>query len=404
MGRRVAYWRGRRGMSQQVFADRLSKSKSWVDKIERGVRRLDKYSVITEIAAVLQIDAGQLVTSEPAHKPHHITLLDQIEIENIRQSLERYERLGLFLDAAEIEAPDLAVLRNQVAYTWSAYEKGHYPNVTRSLIELLRTVPAAESNAEGAEKAGAAELVSQVYQISSSVLRKIGESALAWLAADRAISAANRGDDELLVGTSATRVANALRSQGRHDAAFDINIQVAHGMISHYRDAADPETLSVYGLLLLQGAMAASHTGDTASTRDLLSSAEKAAQRLGGDADYYWTSFGPTNVELHKVAAHIELGEGHAAVQTAEKIPPQALDNLVAERRAHHHLDLSRACLQTGDMERAKANILTAHAIAPAEIQCRPIAMDVVEQILNRYRGEPGSALRRLASEVGVSA
>lgn len=41
VGRRVAYWRGVRRMSQQVFADRLGKSKSWVDKIERGVWRLD---------------------------------------------------------------------------------------------------------------------------------------------------------------------------------------------------------------------------------------------------------------------------------------------------------------------------------------------------------------------------
>lgn len=35
VGRRVAYWRGLRRMSQQVFADRLGKSKSWVDKVVR---------------------------------------------------------------------------------------------------------------------------------------------------------------------------------------------------------------------------------------------------------------------------------------------------------------------------------------------------------------------------------
>ena len=40
VGRRVAYWRNRRKLSQQLFADRLGKSKSWVDKVERGVRRL----------------------------------------------------------------------------------------------------------------------------------------------------------------------------------------------------------------------------------------------------------------------------------------------------------------------------------------------------------------------------
>ena len=43
-------------MSQQVFADRLGKSKSWVDKVERGVRRLDKFSAVHEIADVLQVE------------------------------------------------------------------------------------------------------------------------------------------------------------------------------------------------------------------------------------------------------------------------------------------------------------------------------------------------------------
>lgn len=36
IGRRVAQLRTRLGMTQQVFADRLGRSKSWVDKIERG--------------------------------------------------------------------------------------------------------------------------------------------------------------------------------------------------------------------------------------------------------------------------------------------------------------------------------------------------------------------------------
>ncbi|MEK8109726.1 helix-turn-helix transcriptional regulator [Micromonospora sp. M12] len=36
IGRRMAELRAHRGMSQQVFADRISKSKSWVDKVERG--------------------------------------------------------------------------------------------------------------------------------------------------------------------------------------------------------------------------------------------------------------------------------------------------------------------------------------------------------------------------------
>lgn len=36
LGQRVEYWRTRRGMTQRVLADRLGKSKSWLEEIERG--------------------------------------------------------------------------------------------------------------------------------------------------------------------------------------------------------------------------------------------------------------------------------------------------------------------------------------------------------------------------------
>ena len=61
IGRRVAQWRARRRMTQQVFADRIGKSKSWVDKVERGVRRLDRFSLIHQIAQVLRVDPAELV-------------------------------------------------------------------------------------------------------------------------------------------------------------------------------------------------------------------------------------------------------------------------------------------------------------------------------------------------------
>ncbi|MGW5559429.1 helix-turn-helix domain-containing protein [Micromonospora sp. NPDC003944] len=50
----MAYLRARRKLSQQSFADRLGKSKSWVDKVERGVRSLERLSTIREVAAVLR--------------------------------------------------------------------------------------------------------------------------------------------------------------------------------------------------------------------------------------------------------------------------------------------------------------------------------------------------------------
>jgi transcriptional regulator with XRE-family HTH domain len=78
VGRRVAQSRMRRRMTQQVFADRIGKSKSWVDKIERGVRKLDKVSVIQHIAEVLHIDPVELL-NEQETSPADGSAIDGLE-------------------------------------------------------------------------------------------------------------------------------------------------------------------------------------------------------------------------------------------------------------------------------------------------------------------------------------
>lgn len=404
IGRRVAQWRQRRGMSQQVFADRIGKSKSWVDKVERGVRRLDKYSVICDIAQVLGIDTSQLMGREPRREPGLAGCLDQAEVESIRQSLERYERLGVYLQAAAVETTPIPDLKKSVTYTWAALERGHYPVVARSLIDLLRSTPIAQENPVAGTAAEASSVLTQVYQIASTVLRKLGEPQLAWLAADRAISAAQRGNDPLLAGTATARVANSLRALGRHQAALDLNVQVAHGLIAEQvAQEPSPQALSVYGFLLLQGAMAAALAGEAATCNDLLDSADIAAERLGSDGNYYWTSFGPTNVALHRAAAHVELGEGRTALAVHAQIDPAALNELVAERRAHHFLDMARACVQVGDWSRASQALGVANQTAHSEVRCRPVAHNLIEHILHHSKGSPPPEVRQLAEQCGLT-
>lgn len=53
-GRRLAYIRAHRGWTQQMLADYLSYSKSWVDKVERGIRPLDRLSVLRLIEDALE--------------------------------------------------------------------------------------------------------------------------------------------------------------------------------------------------------------------------------------------------------------------------------------------------------------------------------------------------------------
>ncbi|WP_041625135.1 helix-turn-helix domain-containing protein [Stackebrandtia nassauensis] len=406
IGRRVAYWRQRRGMSQQVFADAIGKSKSWVDKVERGVRTLDKYSVLNEIADALAIDAQLLLGRDTPRRDDRYNCIDQLEVNSIRASLERYERLGRYLGAAALEPVSVSELRKSVKHAWFAFEGANYPVLARTLIELLKSAPIAEEHAPEHEKAEAAGLLTQVYQIASSVLRKLGEAQLSWLAADRAIGAAQRCDDPLLIGIATMRVGNALRSLGRHQAALDLNVQVAHGLMTEIGSAAraQPEALSVYGILLLQGAMAASLSGDTATTRDLLNSAGRAASRVGPGVNHYWTSFGPMNVELHRAASAVELGDGRLALQIHERLDRAELEGLVPERRAHHYLDLARGCAQIGEFDKAGRALVAADRNAPSEIRCRPIAHEVISDVLRRTRGSAPLPVRQLADRMGIAA
>lgn len=71
IGRRVAFLREEHGWSQQMLADKVGMSKSWVDKIERGVRRLDRLSTIRRLENVLgyqHLTAPQRTTPQPADR------------------------------------------------------------------------------------------------------------------------------------------------------------------------------------------------------------------------------------------------------------------------------------------------------------------------------------------------
>ncbi|MCW6005799.1 helix-turn-helix domain-containing protein [Micromonospora sp. CPCC 205371] len=403
IGRRVAYWRARRKMSQQVFADRLGKSKSWVDKVERGVRRLDKFSVVYEIADVLQVDVTLLLGKEPERRSDSFNCIDQIEVEEIRAALERYDQISTFFFAPP-EAPPLTEMRKAVSHAWLTYQHAKYGVLARALPKLLRDGQAADmAGSCGESGRDAAHLLGQVYQIASSTLRKLGEHELSWLAADRSIAVSQRAGDHLLAGIATYRVGAALLALGRSRPALEVNVNLANRLAPCDSTEATPERLSVYGMLLLNGAMAAARIGDTATVRDLLHGAEEAARELGSDQNHFWTCFGPTNVQLHRVAAAVELGDGRVAVETHEQqIDGDAFAALLPERRAHHYIDVARGYAQIGDVEKASEMLLEGDRLAPSEIRCRPIAREVLSDVLRRTRGTPPVPVAELAEHMGV--
>ena len=72
------------------------------------------------------------------------------------------------------------------------------------------------------------------------------------------------------------------------------------------------------------------------------------------------------------------------------------------ERRAHHFIDMARGFAQIGDITKAGEMLLECDHLAPAEIRCRPIAHEVMSDVLRRAKGSPSTAVADLAEQMGV--
>ncbi|WP_341720961.1 helix-turn-helix domain-containing protein [Micromonospora sp. FIMYZ51] len=388
IGRRVAYWRVRRRMSQQVFADRLGKSKSWVDKVERGVRTLDKVSTLRDIANVLRIDR-EVLLGRDARPVDGSTRIESVEL--IGAALSAYD-IALDRPAAR-EVPDAARVVRGVAHAWTSYQHARYP----ALIDLLPGLLAGAQRRHAHEPlAGRVSLV-EAYRVTASLLVKLGETELAWLAADRAMALS--AGDPVLVASATVQLGQVLRATGRARAAGTATLAAAYRIGTLDLDAA---RLSLCGTLLVQAALAAARQGDDRAAAARLDEAADLAAEVGDGHDHQHTGFGPTAVALAGVTVAIELGTPDEAIlRHEEAIGRDGWRWLAPEHRAAHLIDAGRAYLQNADPVNAARVLLAAHRTAPAEVRHRPAARQVLADAI-RCPDAPATIVA-LAATLGVS-
>ncbi len=365
IGRRVAYLRARRRLSQQSLADRLGKSKSWVDKVERGVRSLERVSTIRDIAAVLRVDAATLLGRDT--QPAGAAERDE-DVARIRGALSAYE---VVRDRPAPVLPADRVARH-VGYAWTAYQHARYPQVVELLPSLLRDVQRTY-----ARDPTAGRLVVEAYRVTAALLVKLDETDLAWLAVDRAMAAAT--GDRVLVACAAVQLGQVLRASAR---ARSVLLAAAYRIAPPDVDAGSAQELSLCGALLVQAGLVAARCGDERTTGDLLDEAAEMAARVGDGHDHHRTAFGPTAVELARCAAAVEWGDGSAAIaRHKQAIRRDGWRLLPVEHRAAHLIDAARAYLQTDDHGNAARVLLDAEILAPYEVRRRPAGRDVLAQV-----------------------
>ncbi|SEG40627.1 hypothetical protein SAMN05444920_102905 [Nonomuraea solani] len=209
-------------------------------------------------------------------------------------------------------------------------------------------------------------MLGQVYHATASILTKVGEADLAWIAAERGLTFARESGDQLITASLLRCVTHALLANGRYTAAKQLTVDAAE-LLSPGLPLATPELLSVYGTLYLAGSMAAARDEDRDATRAFLAEARESAARLGRDANYVWTAFGPTNVRIHQVATAIELGDIQVAVDVGARLDTSGLP--IERRRARHGLAVAHAFSLRNRTEDALTALLDAEIIAPEQVR-----------------------------------
>ena len=395
IGDRVAFYRRRRGQSQEVLAGLVGRTEDWLSRVENNKIELDRLSVIRRLADALDVSIGDLV-AEP-------TLLDWTSdsgtrtVPALRSVLMDYRQVSGLLAGAgngDGEPPSIDALQRDIGEVFDAYQASRYGYVTgRAPLVLSDAVRAA--NATGsADRTRAQGLLALAYQVAVAVLTKLGESDLAWIASERGLAAAQQADNPVVLGSLFRSVTHALHKTGRFQAGVELTEAAAVVLQPHLSSRADDALLSIYGSLFLTGAVAASRADDRRTTSAFLTEAQDSATRLGRDANAMWTAFGPTNVAIHRMTTAMELGDVQVAVDLGPRVDASGLP---VERQVRHAIETARAYSARNRRDDALGVLLDAEQLAPEQIKHHTISRQLVLSWLRNHRGPRSVPLDELA-------
>ncbi len=393
LGRKIAAERRRRGLSQPELARQLGRSVAWVSQVERGVRKIDRMSVLETVATALEVPLSELAAEAPVVAA---VTEEPPGASGLRLVLSGAHALRAMLDDRRPAA--LNTLRTKSRKAWELTHAGQYTDLAELLRGLVPDLETAARALPEAQRAEVFELMAATYQACSAALAKLGEPEAAWIAADRAMAAAERAGNPLLVAAGAFRLVHVFLAARQYGQAEETARTAAEALQSR-ADSGDSKAISLWGGLTLQRAVIASRVNDPDAAYAHLDRAAQAAARLGAGRNDFNTEFGPANVALHEIAVAVELGDAGRALRAAATVDTTGLS---AERQARMLIDVARAHAQRRQVSEAVAALHQAEDITPEQVRGHELVRQLVSDLLTMQQPPPGE-LRGLAARLGAA-
>lgn len=403
VGERILHYRLRQGMTQEVLCGLAGgRTTEWLRQIENGKRQVDKLSTIVAIAEALRIKPALLLPGPFRATTNRGDTLGTAPntVPEIESAMLRYNGMSSLFNIPDrvTVSPEHLKIRIEKAFFCSQTERWSEmaPLVPDMIADAWHLMNSAKSEAE---KRDAGKLQALVYRVTSGMLDRLGEQHLPWIAAERSIQAAEQSEDPLLIAGGAWRLAVVLRHAGRLTESVDAPVFAADALRPHLDT---PEAYSMYGSLMLKGAVGAATLNDHRAARDYFKEASRAAEKVG-DRNDFWLAFGPTNIAIHQVWLSLELGDPGRAVAESEGVPHENLPIELAERKVSHLITVAWANFLRGKDRESVDALILARMAAPEQLLFTGRVHSMIRGMLKRERRSVKSDLRKLAAFVGVA-
>lgn len=392
VGARVRTWRNTRQLSVQQLASRAHISIHYLNKIEAGYRTPSR-RVLLALSKALHVGVDTL-----DGQPYYGEAEQQEQVHSVVPEL--YRALLCYDEPEDLEAPPrpLDVITAEVDQVAAMRRDANYGPMGALLPPLIAELTVLAHDARDEEQRRAYWELARTYRAANSLAHKLGYPHLSSTALERVQWAADHSQDILMRVTAGYLRAGAMLRAGAYGPGRRILRQLMRSVENWVSEGCWTEQqLAVYGALQLKLAMVDAREGREADARETLAEArETAAAMQNRDSLAYETSFGPTNIRIHEIAAQLDLGDTEHAVALAREWGREQGRDLweppagtVGERSSHHWIDFATAQLTEGDRYGAFESLQRARRIAPQHTRFRPQARETMATLIRLERDVP---------------
>jgi transcriptional regulator with XRE-family HTH domain len=379
IGARLRAARRERRLTQEALSAAAGVSLTVIADLEQGRKESALIPTLVKLANTLGVTLSALLDrQERLEKPATAGVLA------VRDALLSVADLpGIDASDGGGEPVTLAELEASVRLGWDYYWGGRLGDLAVMLPGLIGEARFAREHSG----IGAARALAQSYQLAADLMVHTGNDDLAMVAAERALTAAKAGNDELQHATLAGTASWVLLHQGRPAEAEKVAASAALA-IEPRMSAATPEHLTVWGSLLLSAAAPAATALRADDVTEYIRIARAAAGGLESDRHDYWVSFGPSQVAMQDCYTSSVLGRVGRALKAAGQVHR---GDLLRISWGAHKLDLAQAYAADRKHDtRAVEALSEAHDVSREWFRHQGLARSLTRELAERKRfGEP---------------